>query len=98
MATRRHGSRGAARRDSYRQEQTNTAAVAKKVYIRLTDDGTGLLYTVKYGWFSLPARRVRLLVESGPCEQAVRDYVVDSGAKCNEKSIQSGIADSENNG
>ncbi len=36
---------------------------AKQVYIRLADDGEGFLYRIKYGWFCLPTRHVRLLAE-----------------------------------
>ena len=32
----------------------------KRVHIRLADDGTGFLYTVKYGCFSLRTRQMRL--------------------------------------
>jgi hypothetical protein len=36
----------------------------KELYIRLADDGTGFLYSVKYGPLGLPTRRIRLFEES----------------------------------
>lgn len=36
----------------------------KQVYIRLADDKTSFLYTVKYGWFRLPTRRVEFSEQS----------------------------------
>lgn len=41
-----------------------TGPFQKEVYIRLTDDGTGFFYTVKYGWLRFPSRRVCPLEES----------------------------------
>ena len=36
----------------------------KQVYIRLADDNTSFLYTVKYRWFRLPTRQVELSEQS----------------------------------
>jgi hypothetical protein len=33
---------------------------ARQLSIRLSDDGTGFLYTVSYGWLRLPARHIQL--------------------------------------
>lgn len=44
---------------------TSNKRFAKQVYIRHADDGTGFIYTVKYGWLSLPGRRVRVFEEAG---------------------------------
>lgn len=35
-----------------------TGPFRKEVYIRLTDDGRGFLYTVKYGCLRLPTRKI----------------------------------------
>ena len=32
----------------------------KQVYVRLSDDGTGFIYTVKYGRFATATREMRL--------------------------------------
>jgi hypothetical protein len=32
----------------------------KQVSIRLTEDGTGFLYTVSYGWLRLPTRHIQV--------------------------------------
>jgi hypothetical protein len=36
---------------------------SKQVYIRLTEDGTGFLYTMTYGWLRLPVHEVPLFQE-----------------------------------
>jgi hypothetical protein len=37
---------------------------AKEVTIRLADDGTGFLYTVKHRWFGLQTGQIRLFEEN----------------------------------
>ncbi len=36
---------------------------AKQVSIRLSEDGTGFLYTVSYGWLRLPTRHIQVFEE-----------------------------------
>lgn len=47
---------------------TNAGILAKQVYIRLTDDPKGFVYTVKYGAFSL---RPRLVATTASTEDRV---------------------------
>jgi hypothetical protein len=35
----------------------------KQISIRLTEDGTGFLYTVSYGWLRLPTRHIQVFEE-----------------------------------
>jgi hypothetical protein len=46
------------------QAMPRVGLFTRHVYIRLVDDETGFLYTVKYGWLSLPSRLIRCLTKT----------------------------------
>ena len=52
----------------------------KQVYIRLSEDGTSFIYTVKYGMFTMPESEIRLAHKSDEeAERGCHGSVITGG-------------------